>query len=98
VQNETVWDYDQRFKDVMGRLTFHIPDEKHREWFIAGLLSTHSLSINTTEGHVAARSIGNHDEIGSISCRRWCRYGTGTVTVGCTENSIIRDNEGKGKA
>jgi hypothetical protein len=27
VQNETVWDYDQRFKDVMGRLTFHIPDE-----------------------------------------------------------------------
>jgi hypothetical protein len=25
VKNETVWDYDQRFKDVMGRLTFHIP-------------------------------------------------------------------------
>jgi hypothetical protein len=22
VKNETVWDYDQRFKDVMGMLTF----------------------------------------------------------------------------
>jgi hypothetical protein len=29
VNNEIVWDYDQRFKDVMGRLTFYIPNEKH---------------------------------------------------------------------
>jgi hypothetical protein len=28
VQNETVWDFDQIFKDTMGRLTFHIVDEK----------------------------------------------------------------------
>jgi hypothetical protein len=38
VQNESVWEFDQRFKDVMGRLTFQIPDQQHREWFIAGLL------------------------------------------------------------
>jgi hypothetical protein len=38
VQTESVWDYDQRFKDVMGRLTFQIPDQQHQEWFIAGLL------------------------------------------------------------
>jgi hypothetical protein len=38
VQTESVWDFDQRFKDVMGRLTFQIPDQQHQEWFIAGLL------------------------------------------------------------
>jgi hypothetical protein len=38
VQNESIWDYDQRFKDVMGRLKFHIPNQQHQEWFIAGLL------------------------------------------------------------
>jgi hypothetical protein len=98
VQNETVWDYDQRFKYVMGRLTFQIPDEQHREWFIAGLLSTHSLSSDTTEGHIAARSIRNCDEVRSISYRRWHRNGTGSVTVGCTKDSVVRNNKGKGKA
>jgi hypothetical protein len=38
VQTESVWEFDQRFKDVMGRLTFQIPNQQHREWFIAGLL------------------------------------------------------------
>jgi hypothetical protein len=38
VQTESVWDYDQRFKDLMGRLTFQILDQQHIEWFIAGLL------------------------------------------------------------
>jgi hypothetical protein len=38
VQTESVWDYDQCFKDLMGRLTFQIPDQQHQEWFIAGLL------------------------------------------------------------
>jgi hypothetical protein len=38
VQTNLVWYYDQRFKDVMGRLTFHTPNQKHQEWFIAGLL------------------------------------------------------------
>ena len=38
VQTESVWDYDQCFKDLMGRLTFQIPDQQHQEWFIVGLL------------------------------------------------------------
>jgi hypothetical protein len=38
VQIESVWDFDQRFKDLMGRLNFQIPDQQHQEWFIAGLL------------------------------------------------------------
>jgi hypothetical protein len=38
VQTESVWDFDQCFKDVMGRLNFQIPDQQHQEWFIAGLL------------------------------------------------------------
>jgi hypothetical protein len=38
IVNESVWDYDQRFKILKDRLTFQIPDEQHREWFIAGLL------------------------------------------------------------
>jgi hypothetical protein len=38
VQIESAWDYDPCFKDVMGILTFHILDQQHQEWFIAGLL------------------------------------------------------------
>jgi hypothetical protein len=60
-------------------------------------ISTHFLFIKKIEGHIAAISFGNYDEIGSITCRRWCRYGEGTLTVGCAENSIIKNNEGKGK-
>jgi hypothetical protein len=35
---DSVWDFDQRFKDLMGRMTFQIPDQQHQEWSIAGLL------------------------------------------------------------
>jgi hypothetical protein len=35
---EHVWEFDQRFKTLTGRLTFQIPDEKNKEWFIATLL------------------------------------------------------------
>jgi hypothetical protein len=34
---ESVWDYDQIFKDLMGSLTFQIHDQQHKEWFILGL-------------------------------------------------------------
>jgi len=36
--NESVWDYDQRFKSLMDRLTFQIPTQQHKEWFIAALV------------------------------------------------------------
>jgi hypothetical protein len=35
---EPVWEFDQRFKTLIGRLTFKIPDEKNKEWFIIALL------------------------------------------------------------
>ena len=35
----SIWDYDQRFKIILDKLTFQIPDTKHREGFIKGLLS-----------------------------------------------------------
>jgi hypothetical protein len=38
VQRESLWDFDQRFKDVMGRITFHIPYRQYKEWFIVGLI------------------------------------------------------------
>jgi hypothetical protein len=38
VQTKSVWDFDQRFKDLMGRLNFQISGQHHQEWFIAGLL------------------------------------------------------------
>jgi hypothetical protein len=35
---EPVWEFDQRFKTLTGRLNFQIPDEQNKEWFIAALL------------------------------------------------------------
>jgi hypothetical protein len=46
----------------------------------------YSLFVNTKEGHIASRSVGNHNE--------------GHIAVeghGCVDNSIIGDNKGKGK-
>lgn len=40
-----MWDFDQRFKVLMDRLTFHILDAKHQEWFIAGYLSHIRIQI-----------------------------------------------------
>jgi hypothetical protein len=33
-----IWEFDQRFKTLTGRLTFKIPDEQNKEWFIVSLL------------------------------------------------------------
>jgi hypothetical protein len=33
-----IWEFDQRLKTLTSRLTFQIPDEKNKEWFIASLL------------------------------------------------------------
>jgi hypothetical protein len=35
---EPVWEFDQRFKTLTGHLSFHIPDEQNKEWFIVSLL------------------------------------------------------------
>jgi hypothetical protein len=33
-----VWEFDQRFKTLTGRLNFQIPDEQKKQWFIGALL------------------------------------------------------------
>jgi hypothetical protein len=38
---EPVWQFDQRFKTLTGHLSFHIPDEQHKEWFIICAPSTY---------------------------------------------------------
>jgi len=43
--------------------------------FYCRSIIAYSLSLNTIEGHVIVRSVGNHDEIGIISSRRWSKYG-----------------------
>jgi hypothetical protein len=35
--NESIWDFDQTFNILKDQLAFQIPDEQHREWFIASL-------------------------------------------------------------
>jgi hypothetical protein len=35
---ELVWEFDQRFKTLTGHLSFQIPDEQNKEFFIASLL------------------------------------------------------------
>ena len=32
--NETIWDFDQRFKTLMARVSFQMSDVQHKEWFI----------------------------------------------------------------
>jgi hypothetical protein len=35
---ELVWEFNQRFKTLIGHLSFQIPDEQNKECFIASLL------------------------------------------------------------
>ena len=35
---ESVWDFDQRFKTLMAKVSVHMSDVQHKEWFIAMLL------------------------------------------------------------
>ena len=33
-----MWDFDQRFKTLLGQVNFEFPAQQHQEWFIAALL------------------------------------------------------------
>ena len=35
---ELVWDFDQRFKTFMAKVSFQMPDVQNKEWFIVALL------------------------------------------------------------
>ena len=36
--HESVWDFDQRFKTLLGQVNFEFPAQQHQEWFIVALL------------------------------------------------------------
>ena len=36
--HESVWDFDQRFKTLLGQVNFAFPAQQHQEWFIVVLL------------------------------------------------------------
>lgn len=38
INGESTWDFDQRFKVLMGQVSFEISDVQHKEWFIVALL------------------------------------------------------------
>ena len=37
-QMHSVWDFDQRFKTLLGHVNFEFPAQQHQEWFIVALL------------------------------------------------------------
>ena len=38
LSTESIWDFDQGFKNLMAKVSFHMSDVQHKEWFIALLL------------------------------------------------------------
>ena len=36
--HESIWDFDQRFKTLLGQVNFVFQTQQHQEWFIAALL------------------------------------------------------------
>ena len=34
---ESVWDFDQRFKTLMAKVSFQMSNVQHKEWFISAL-------------------------------------------------------------
>ena len=35
---ESVWDFDQRFKTLMAKVSFQMSSVQHKEWFIVAFL------------------------------------------------------------
>ena len=52
---ESVWDFDQRFKLLLGEVSFTIWLEQHKEWFIIALLPHIRLPLMQHKLHM-------HDE------------------------------------
>jgi hypothetical protein len=97
VQNEIVWDYNQRFKYVMGILTFHILDQQHQEWFIAGLLPHIHYSIDTKKVMSQPKELEIMMKLEAYPIGDGIGMAHVTVTSWLFTNSVVRNNKGKGK-
>jgi hypothetical protein len=49
-----VWEFDRRFKTLTGYLSFQIPDEQNKEWFIVALLP--HIKIPLMQQNIASQS------------------------------------------
>jgi len=38
VKTDSIWDFNQRFQDLIGRLTFQTPNQQNQECFITELI------------------------------------------------------------
>ena len=43
--HESVWDFDQRFKTLLGQVNFAFLAQQHQEWFIVALLTCIQLPL-----------------------------------------------------
>ena len=43
--HETIWDFDQQFKTLLGHVNFAFLVQQHQEWFIAALLPRIQLPL-----------------------------------------------------
>jgi hypothetical protein len=97
IQTETVWDYDHRFKDVMGRLTFHIPDEQHREWFIAGMLSHIHCPLTQQKVMLQPKALEIAMKLEASPVGDGAGMAQVQSQVGCAKDLVVITNERKGK-
>jgi hypothetical protein len=101
VQTESIWDFDQRFKDVMGRLTFQIPDQQHQEWFIAGLLPHIRRPLIQQKVTSQPEALEIAMKLEASPDRRYWRNGTSSDIVGCIEqfswSSLPKEGRNKNK-
>jgi hypothetical protein len=91
-----MWDYDQRFKVLLDRLTFQIEDMQHREWFIMGLLP-HINPANIVEGDYSGRSGENCNALRGYTKRRRDidEIGTGEIITDQYDDTIVGHGEEK---
>jgi hypothetical protein len=82
----------------MGRLTFHIPDKQHQEWFIAGLLS--HIHCPLTQQKVTSQP-----EALEITMKLEASLVGDGIGMAQVQSQLVvlriqlsEDNEGKGKA
>ena len=88
--NEIVWDFDQRFKTLMARVSFEMSDIQHKEWFITALLTYIRLPY-ASEYRDTERGSGDIHEVGSFTYWRKCSwYEPNSDAVGELNTTIAR--------
>jgi hypothetical protein len=72
----------------MDRLTFQIPDEQHREWFIAGLLPHIRCPLTQQKITSQSEALEITMKLEASPIGENGRDGSGSVTVSNIDNSV----------